>query len=415
MTANIIIIGDEILLGRVTDTNSGAIARGLDTLAINIGHIYTVGDNAEDITKAINRSLAEVPLTITTGGLGPTKDDITKKVLTTIFGGTLIRDDSVTANINEIFARRGLTMNALTADQALVPTSCRVIQNRLGTAPIMWFEREDKVLISMPGVPFETEGMLQRAVIGEIARHFCRDSAITHRTAVVAGITESALAMLLEDFENSLPDGFHLAYLPDSPVITLRLDAQGSDHDLLENRADSIFEELKRVVAKYLISDHAASVAQILTELLRSKSLTTASAESCTGGNIARQITAVAGCSDVYVGSVVSYANEVKMSALGVSQDTLNTHGAVSRETVEQMASGVMHLTGATTAMATSGIAGPSGGTADKPVGTVWIATATPKGIHADVYRFPGDRSRVIARATATAMLNLIFRLKDNL
>ncbi len=414
MKANIIIIGDEIILGRVTDTNSGAIARALDPLGIVINRIITIRDSGKDIRRTVEESLDEADLTITTGGLGPTKDDITKHTLHEIFGGEIYRNSEVSANIHEIFNRRGLKLNPLTEDQALVPSSCRVIQNRLGTAPIMWFERNGHVLITMPGVPFETEGMLKRTVIGEIATHFRADISITHRTCVVTGISESALAEKLDSFENSLPEGFHLAYLPDSPIITLRLDAYGQNResDILEERIDKVFAELKKQLGDLMICETAATPAEILINCLRTKGLTFSSAESCTGGNIAHRITTVAGCSDVYVGSVVSYANEVKMQILDVSADTLTTHGAVSEEVVRQMVKGVMHATGASTAVATSGIAGPGGAVEGKPVGTVWIATATPDGIEAVCHHFPGDRTRVISRATDTAILSLAKRLK---
>lgn len=411
MKANIIIIGDEILLGRVTDTNSGAIARALDPLGISIGRIITIGDDADQIRNAVLASLADAPLTITTGGLGPTKDDITKHTLLRIFGGELRRDPEVTANIHAIFAAKGIRINPLTEDQALVPTSCRVIQNRLGTAPIMWFERDSRVLISMPGVPFETEGMLRRAVVGEIARRFCTDSVILHRTCVVTGISESALAQQLEDFENTLPEGLHLAYLPDSPVITLRLDARGNDPLLTAQAADDAFRRLRHQLGELMICDHAATIAEIAIEKLRSRGLTLATAESCTGGNIAHSITAVAGCSDVFNGAIVSYANHVKENILGVDPAVLAEHGAVSEPVVLRMAAEAARRTGSDTAVATSGIAGPGGAVDGKPVGTVWIATATPEGVSARLYHFPGDRSRVIARATATALLDLIRRL----
>lgn len=411
MKVNIIIIGDEILLGRVTDTNSGAIARALDPLGFTVGRIVTIGDSAGQIRKHVESSLADAELTITTGGLGPTKDDITKHTLCSIFGGRLVRDPEVTENIHRIFAAKSLKLNPLTEDQALVPDCCRVIQNLLGTAPIMWFERDGHVLISMPGVPFETEGMLERAVRNEIARRFCRDMTIAHRTCVVTGISESSLAQKLEAFEDALPAGAHLAYLPDSPLITLRLDVTGTDCAAVEALADSLSAKLKNELGELMICDHAATPAEIVLERLRKRGLTLSTAESCTGGNIAHCITMIAGCSDVFAGGIVSYANEVKENVLGVPRDVLEANGAVSEPVVRAMAAGAMRATGTSAAVATSGIAGPSGAVEGKPVGTVWIATATPEGIEARLYHFPGDRSRVIARATATALLDLVRRL----
>lgn len=407
MKLAIIIIGDEILLGRVTDTNSGAIARAFDPLGFQCVSITTVGDNREDITAAIATAMSRADLVVITGGLGPTKDDITKRVLTDMFGGQMYRNNEVTEHIKAIFAGRGLKLNRLTMDQALVPSSCRVIQNRLGTAPIMWFEREAKVLVSMPGVPMETEGMLP-TVVEDVARHFLRDMAIDHRTFMVSGISESALAEKLATWEDALPDGLHLAYLPDSPIIRLRLDGANSDSRRLDGLMNEQSRLLEEQLGSLMIYRGQASPAEIVLERLRAHHYTLATAESCTGGNIAAAVTAVAGCSDVYLGSLVSYANEVKTGVLGVERDTLAANGAVSREVVEMMSQGVCRLTGADCSVATSGIAGPGGGTDEKPVGTVWIAVTTPRVTTSRLYRMPGDRSRVIARAVTTALLDLL-------
>lgn len=411
MQAEIITIGDEILIGQIVDTNSAWIGEKLNAAGIKIHRITSVSDRAEPISEAVTQALSHSDIVICTGGLGPTKDDITKHTLCSIFGGRLVRDPEVTENIHRIFAAKSLKLNPLTEDQALVPDCCRVIQNLLGTAPIMWFERDGHVLISMPGVPFETEGMLKRSVRDEIARRFCRDMTIAHRTCVVTGISESALAQKLEAFEDALPAGAHLAYLPDSPLITLRLDVTGTDCAAVEALADSLSAKLKNELGELMICDHAATPAEIVLERLRKRRLNLSTAESCTGGNIAHCITMIAGCSDVFAGGIVSYANEVKENVLGVPRDVLEANGAVSEPVVRAMAAGAMRATGTTAAVATSGIAGPSGAVEGKPVGTVWIATATPEGIEARLYHFPGDRSRVIARATATALLDLVRRL----
>lgn len=412
MKLSIIVIGDEILIGQVTDTNSGFISRTLGPAGWETVRVLTIGDNADDIRNAIKQCMADSDLTITTGGLGPTKDDITKAVMLDIFGGTMIHNQEVTANIREVFALRGLQLNPLTESQAMVPSSCRVIQNRLGTAPIMWFERPDgKVLIAMPGVPFETEGMMERSVKRLIAERFAPDIHIAHRVMMVSGITESALAQRLNDYEASLPDGAHLAYLPTPGLIRLRLDCSGRDHDKVEAMADEFYARLQEAVGEYVIFDGDANAAEIAIAKLRRLGLTVATAESCTGGNIAHRITAVAGCSDVYVGSVVSYANEVKSGVLGVDPDAIAKHGAVSREVVTMMAEGVARITGADCTVATSGIAGPDGGTPEKPVGTVWMAVHTPGGTTAFVRRLPGNRSRVIDRATTEVLLALVANL----
>lgn len=410
MKLSIIIVGDEILIGQVTDTNSGFISRKLGADGWETQRVLTVGDNGDDIKAAVELCMTDSELVITTGGLGPTKDDITKKVLCEIFGGELRRDASVTENIERVFSLRGLKMNTLTADQALVPTSCRVIQNRLGTAPIMWFERTDgHVLIAMPGVPFETEGMMDAEVGKAIKEHFLKDITIGHRVMMVSGITESALAQKLSAFEDSLPENLHLAYLPTPGLIRLRLDGRGDDET--ERLLDKFYDKLKVEVGKYMLFEGDATAAEILIEKLRKRGLTVATAESCTGGNIAHSITSIAGSSDVYPGSVVSYANSVKINVLGVKAEDIERHGAVSREVVEQMVAGVARLTGADCAIATSGIAGPGGGSEEKPVGTVWTAVLTPEGISSFVNKYPGNRLRVIDRATTEAISALVHKL----
>lgn len=411
MKLSIVIIGDEILLGQVTDTNSGAVARTFRRMGWQVASIETVGDNGLQISAAVERGLEQSDLVITTGGLGPTKDDITKQVLMSIFGGELRRAAEVTANIERVFALRGIAMNVLTADQALVPTSCRVIQNRYGTAPIMWFERAGKVLVSMPGVPFETEGMLPE-VSAAVAARFTPDMFFRHHTLLVSGLSESKLAQQLSAYEASLPPTLHLAYLPQPGLIRLRLDGASADEAALEATFAAALESLRAEVRPLMVHDGDASVAEVLIELLRSRGYDVATAESCTGGNVAHAITMVAGCSDVYRGSVVAYSNEVKERVLGVSHDTLATDGAVSRATVEQMAAGVSRLTGSCCAIATSGIAGPGGATPGKPVGTVWIAAYCCGQVEARELHLPGDRSGVIGRATTEAILMLTRMLR---
>ncbi len=406
MKLSIIIIGDEILIGQVTDTNSGAIARALGPLGWEVVNVTTVGDGREAITSAVNKALSESDLVITTGGLGPTKDDITKAVLTETFGGTLYRNADVTANIERVFALRGLEMNPLTADQALVPSSCEVVQNLYGTAPIMWFECDGKVLVSMPGVPFETEGMLP-TVVDKIAARFSPGVKLLHASLMVAGITESALAARLDDFERSLGEGLHLAYLPTPGLIRLRLDGRGDESSDIETRFNAAFDRLRGELGSLMIYDGDATAAEILIDCVRRHGLTLATAESCTGGNIAHTITEVAGCSDIFLGGIVSYANEVKASVLGVNAADIERYGAVSRQVVEQMALGACRATGARCAMATSGIAGPGGGTPDKPVGTVWLGWAVDGRVSSRVVKLPGNRHRVIDRATTEALLGL--------
>lgn len=408
MRLSIIIIGDEILIGQVTDTNSGAIARQFGPAGWEITSIATVGDDRAAITNAVNSALQQADLVITTGGLGPTKDDITKAVLMDIFGGELRHDADVAANVRAIFEKRHLSLNALTEAQAMVPTSCRVIQNRFGTAPIMWFEREGKVLVTLPGVPFETEGMLPE-VFAQVMQRFAPDIRLLHSTLIVSGITESDLAERLATFESSLPAGIHLAYLPANGYIRLRLDGRGTDD--IEPLFQAARQQLIASLGDNLVYDGNATPAEIVLERLRQCGFTIATAESCTGGNIAHRITSIAGCSDVYLGSVVSYANEVKSGLLGVSAFDIARQGAVSRIVVEQMAAGACKKTGANCAVATSGIAGPGGGTPAKPVGTVWIGWCVNGHVESEEFHFPGNRARIIDRATDVALLGLLKRI----
>lgn len=416
MKLQITVIGDEILLGHVTDTNSGFIARTLEPLGFAVTDIHAVADNADAIKESIRRSLDVADLVIVTGGLGPTKDDITKRTLLEIFGGEMVFDESVYANVKKIFAGRHLEMNELTRLQAMVPSSCRVLANAYGTAPGMWFETPDgKVLISLPGVPHETCSMMQGNVLDRIKQRFIPDMHFSHRKIRVGGITESGLAEMLSDWEDALPAQLHLAYLPASPVITLRLDCSGKDAGATEQILDRYTAELKAKVQPYLIDEGDKSIAETMLERLRSLQLTLCTAESCTGGRIAASITAVAGCSDVFLGGVVSYANSVKRGILGVEQDTLERYGAVSPQTVEQMLRGAMHATGADCAIATSGIAGPGGATPGKPVGTVWIGAAIPghKPVM-ELHHMSGSRGQVIERSVTTAMIMLIKLLEQS-
>lgn len=413
MKTAIIAIGDELLLGQVIDTNSGAIARMIDPAGWSVEWVKVIHDDADAITTAVDEAFDAADVVLTTGGLGPTKDDITKLTLCRYFGGELRHDPSVLENIKEVFSKRGIQLNPLTEAQALVPTSCRVIQNRVGTAPIMWFERLDgKVLVSMPGVPFETLQMFEAEVFPQLLKKFHSDEHIAHRCVIVEGLTESKVAMQLDEWEDALPPFIHLAYLPKPGIIRLRLDGRHVDGQLLESTLDRLHGELCTRFSDHLLADADLTPEESLLRRLRAKGFTVATAESCTGGNIAHRITAIAGCSDCYLGSVVSYDNNVKINLLGVNPDTISAHGVVSEEVVAQMAEGARRAIGTDCAIATSGIAGPSGATPGKPVGTVCIAISTPDGTKAATYHFPGTRDRVIDRASTTALTLLAMALK---
>lgn len=408
MNVEIIVIGDELLIGQVTDTNSGWIARELNHIGWEVTEITTVRDRSREITDALNSSFGRVDVVLMTGGLGPTKDDITKQTLCDYFGGRLVFDESVFANVEAIFRRRKLTMNDSTRNQAYVPNVCTVIQNSVGTAPVMWFERNGKVLVSMPGVPTEMKTVMKEAVISRLREYFQDHSSILHRTCLVKDFTESRLSETLSDFEAQLPACIKLAYLPTPGVIRLRLTARGDEESYLQKIIDDEFFKLRTILGSHLFCGSDTTLAGALGSILTERGETLATAESCTGGNIAHEITRVAGSSVYFKGSVVAYSNEVKARVLNVSSETLSGFGAVSRETVLQMVSGVQRLLSSDCAIATSGIAGPGGGSVEKPVGTVWIAVRYGERSEAECFCFEGDREQVIARATQSALLMLI-------
>ena len=408
MNVEIIVIGDELLIGQVTDTNSGWIARELNHIGWEVTEITTVRDRSREITDALNSSFGRVDVVLMTGGLGPTKDDITKQTLCDYFGGKLVFDESVFANVEAIFRRRKLTMNDSTRNQAYVPNVCTVIQNSVGTAPVMWFERNGKVLVSMPGVPTEMKTVMKEAVISRLREYFQDHSSILHRTCLVKDFTESRLSETLSDFEAQLPACIKLAYLPTPGVIRLRLTARGDEESYLQKIIDDEFFKLRTILGSHLFCGSDTTLAGALGSILTERGETLATAESCTGGNIAHEITRVAGSSVYFKGSVVAYSNEVKARVLNVSSETLSGFGAVSRETVLQMVSGVQRLLSSDCAIATSGIAGPGGGSVEKPVGTVWIAVRYGERSEAECFCFEGDREQVIALATQSALLMMI-------
>ena len=411
MDISVIAIGDELLIGQVVDTNSGTIARELAPDGWDIKSIRIVGDNADDIKNAITLAMSETDVVITTGGLGPTKDDITKQTLCDYFGGELIYDKSVEKNVLEVVAKRSLKINPLTAAQAYVPSSCRVIQNKVGTAPLMWFEKDGKVLVSMPGVPFEMEEMLKTEVFPQLKRHFPRHDSLEYRTFIIIGYSESVLAQKLEEFENSLPKGIHLAYLPKPGIMRLRLTGTGDDKSELSGKINELSDRLCEILGNSIICKEDKMPAEILGDILRKQGKTLATAESCTGGNIAHEITTISGSSEYYKGSVISYANSAKENLLGVNAADIDCHGAVSEEVVRQMAEGAAKILQTDCAIATSGIAGPTGGTDDKPVGTVWIAVTNGGETTAKIFHFAGNRTRVINHATTMAEIMLITQL----
>lgn len=413
MDISIIVIGDELLIGQVTDTNSGEIARHIAPEGWTVAQVQVVADEAEAISRAIGQAFGRTRVVITTGGLGPTKDDITKQVLCREFGGELRRDESVLENVKQVIEKRGLKLNDLTRAQADVPTSCRVIQNRVGTAPIMWFDSPRGVLVAMPGVPFETREMFASEVFPQLLRRFPSDEAVEHRTLKVTGISESALAERIAEWEMALPEHAHLAYLPRPGVVRLRIDVRHTDRAFAMAEADRLHSELCASLYDLLLTDRDESEARTLLRLLQEHGLTVSTAESCTGGNIAHLITLEPGSSAAMLGGVVSYANSVKTGILGVNPEAIESVGAVSELVAGQMAQGVCRATGADLGISTSGIAGPGGATPGKPVGTVCMGVCLDGQVWTYTFHFPGSRDRVIDRASYTALILGIRALKQ--
>ena len=429
MRAEIITIGDELLIGQVVDTNSAWMAERLNEVGISLHQITSVHDDREHILTALDEAFSRADIVFTTGGLGPTKDDITKHVMCEYFGTSLVEDPHVRAHIHELYKDRPDALNRLTATQWLVPESATILPNRVGSAPIMVFENEvkgdgqnskfkiqnSKFLIALPGVPHEMKIAMTEQVLPFISKFIIQKSKfkIVHRTILVHGIPESKLAILIEDWENALPSSIHLAYLPKDGIIRLRLSTYGG---ATEEELQSHIDTLLPLISDYLLATEDISLEALAGRLLKQQGKTIATAESCTGGRLAAALNAQSGSSAYYMGSVVAYDNSIKEQVLGVQHDTLLQHGAVSEQTVLQMAEGVRSLMHTDYAIATSGIAGPTGGTPDKPVGTVWIAWATPTGTRAQCFHFGAAREReqITLRAVTEALVRLVECLKSN-
>lgn len=406
MQAEIITIGDELLIGQVVDTNSAWLGSTLGDDGIKVIQITSVQDNAAQIVQAVNDALSRADIVLMTGGLGPTKDDITKKTLAEMFGMKLVRNEQVYEMVGKQLSLRGIAFTELNQGQALVPDGCTVLPNRNGTAPGMWFERDGKVLISMPGVPFEMKALVKDEVLPRLRKHFALDANV-HRTIITFGLAESILADTIASWEEALPPYLHLAYLPSALCIRLRLSAYEIDRQKAEQEIESQIGKLSKVIPHYIIGSEDDSLESVTGTLLKTRGETLATAESCTGGNIAHRFTAMPGASEYFKGGVVAYSNEVKIALLGVGPESLNRYGAVSQSVAEQMAEGVRRATGATYGISTTGIAGPTGGTPEKPVGTVWMAVATPNGVFSRRMVFGSVRSQNIERASSNC-INLL-------
>lgn len=420
-TASICTIGDEILIGQIVDTNSSHISRALNSLGIKVTRMLSIGDDHDVIIQGLTTELEKNNIVIVTGGLGPTKDDITKNALAELSGAKgYYTDNEQLAIIRSILSSRGIDILDINIAQASVPDTCEVIPNKLGTAPVMAFhfpqERfgHQAALYSLPGVPFEALGALND-VSEDIKKHY-PISDIYHKTVMTFGIPESVLSKMLDEWEDSLPSDMHLAYLPNPLTgVRLRISIYGGDKGGEEARIEAEMVKLREILGDSMYSEQDDSLEGCIGRMLESKGMTVSAAESCTGGVISSLFTSIPGSSAYYLGSVTSYANSVKNGVLGVPEETISEHGAVSEECVKAMAEGVRKITGSDFSVATSGIAGPGGGSDTKPVGLVWIAVSSEKGTEARSFVFKGDRKRNIDRFAANALNLLRIKIKNEL
>lgn len=407
MKAEIITIGDELLIGQVVDTNSAFIATKLNEAGIHVHQITSVSDNKEHIFEALNNATQRADLILMTGGLGPTNDDITKLTLCQYFKVGLRFDAEAYKDVEYVFKIRGKEVSEVNRKQAELPENSVALRNKNGTAPGMWFDVAGKIYVSMPGVPYEMKAILEDEVIPKLKKQFTLPT-IVHRNVLTIGIGESVLAEKIAAWENSLAqENIKLAYLPSIGMVRLRLSTRGTDKNILEEKVNKKIEELKHLVGEYIYGYENDSLEFILGNLLKERKQTLSLAESCTGGFISHLITMVPGSSQYYKGSVIAYSYEIKTMELGVDKDVLNARGAVSQEVVEKMASSVRKKFDTDYSIAVSGIAGPEGGTPEKPVGLVWIAIATPQRVFSKKCQFANNRMRNI-QMTANTALNLL-------
>lgn len=407
MNTEIITIGDELLIGQVIDTNSAWIATKLNEAGIHVHQITSVSDNKAHIIEAIENAAKRADIILMTGGLGPTKDDITKNTLCEYFKVGLKFDNDVYKDVEHIFSIRGREVTPVNRKQAEIPDNCIPLRNKNGTAPGMWFEHNGKIYVSMPGVPYEMKGIMEESVIPMLRKKFSL-AVIIHYNVLTQGIGESVLAEKIEDWENSLAkEGIKLAYLPSVGMVRLRLSTSGNDEILLKEKIERKANELKSLVGEYIYGYNDDTLEGVVGKLLKERKQTISTAESCTGGYISHLITSIAGSSDYYIGSVIVYSYEAKTIELGVNPELLNAKGAVSQEVVEIMAKEVKNKFKTDYSIAVSGIAGPGGGTPEKPVGMVWIAIATPERVFSKKFQFGDHRIRNI-QYTANTALNVL-------
>jgi nicotinamide-nucleotide amidase len=413
--AEIITIGDEILFGQITDTNTQWIGTQLTDIGIRPVRKTSVGDNRQHILDAFTEASKRVNVIIVTGGLGPTRDDITKHTFCEYFGTELEINQEALALVTEFFAKRGRAMSELNIQQAALPKNCTYIPNLWGTAPGMWFEKDEVIYVSLPGVPYEMKSLMEFEILPRLKARFATQI-IQHKSVRTIGIGESFLAEKIAPWEDALPEHIKLAYLPHFGQVRLRLTGTGTDQELLDSQLQEQVALLLPMIEEHVFGYDTDELETVIGRLLKNSNATIGTAESCTGGFLANQITSVPGSSAYFEGSVVSYSNSVKMNVLGVSRETLEEFGAVSEQTAREMAEGARRVLNTTFAVSTTGIAGPDGGTAEKPVGTVWIACATPDETFTQLLTLRNNR-KINIELTSSYALNLLRKtiLKANL
>ncbi len=416
MKATIVTIGDEILIGQIVDTNSAYIAKSLDLIGIQIHEIISISDNKNHILETFAKVQNSVDIVLITGGLGPTKDDITKKTLCEYFDDTLIVDTKVEKHVIELIERvMNRPASQINKDQALVPSKCTVLHNQVGTAPGMWIKKENTVFVSLPGVPYEMKYLVENEIIPKIVSEYRRPY-IIHKTILTYGQGESLVAERIENWENNLPDFIKLAYLPSPGRVRLRLSGRGTDKLLVEKTIAEHVISLSVIIGDIIVGyEDNETIEVVVAELLKQENKTISTAESCTGGKIAQLLTAKAGASQFFKGGVVSYASEIKTEVLGITESLLNQYSVVSAEVAKQMAINVKNIMKTDYAIATTGNAGPTKGDTSAEIGTVFIALATPNDIIVEEFNFGQPREKVIDRTVIQSLQMLRKEILKNL
>lgn len=412
MKAEIISIGDELLIGQVVNTNASWIANQLNQAGVEVNRIITISDKETAITDAITASLNYAEIVILTGGLGPTNDDITKKTLVRFFNGKLILHQPTAIQLETFFRNRGIQSNRLNKMQAYIPDNCTPIINQKGTAPGMWFEKDNKIIISLPGVPIEMKHMISEYIIPKLKSNFSLPP-LLHKTIKTFGIPESLLAEKISVWENNLPSNIKLAYLPNLGMVRLRISISGTTEQEGVKILAQETEKLLPIIGNNIYGFDDDTLEEAIGKKLKNKNLSLSVAESCTGGSISARITTVPGASAYFLGGIIAYSNELKINKLGVKRSSIEQYGAVSEKVAEEMATGIRNSTKSTYSISITGIAGPDGGTPQKPIGTTWIGIAGPKGCYARHFLMGTDRDRNIARATITALSLFFKEIKD--